>query len=207
MKIAVIGTGRVGTVLGTRWAQAGHEVLFGSRKSDDETMDALKSLTGVDVVSPEEAAQGSEMVLLAIPWPAAKAVIENLGDLAGKVVIDCTNPLGPDFTMDLSGPSAAEQIASWATGATVVKAFNTTGSKNMADPVLEGKPLAMLVCSDDVEAKSKVLGLAGQLGFDAIDAGALSKARYLEAMAFVWISQAYAEQWGPDFGFAVLRRS
>ena len=206
MKIAVIGTGRVGTVLGTRWAQAGHEVLFGSRRSNDETMEALKSLTGVDVVSPKDAAEGSDMVLLAIPWTAAQAVIENLGDLTGKIVIDCTNPLGPDFTMDLNGPSAAEQVAAWATGATVVKAFNTTGSKNMADPVIEGKPLAMLACSDDAEAKSQVLDLAAQLGFDAIDAGTLSKARYLEAMAFVWISQAYAEQWGPDFGFAVLRR-
>ena len=158
MKIAVIGTGRVGTVLGTRWAQAGNEVWFGSRRRDDETMRALKSLTGVDVVSPVEAAENADIILLAVPWNVAEAVIQNLGDLSGKVVIDCTNPLGDDFTMDLGGPSAGEQVAAWAKGATVVKAFNTTGSKNMAEPVVEGKALAMFVCGDDAEAKKQSVG-------------------------------------------------
>lgn len=206
MKIAMIGTGRVGTVLGTRWAEAGHEVYFGSRRSDDEDVQALNRLDRVEVCTPSEAAAKADAIVLAVPWGATEAVIRDLGDVSGKVVIDCTNPLGPNFTMDLSGPSGGEQVASWAKGASVVKAFNTTGSGNMEHPVIQGQALAMLVCGDDRDANKLVLELASQLGFDAIDAGPLSKAKYLEALAYVWISQAFAQQWGPDFGFAVLRR-
>lgn len=158
------------------------------------------------MASPSDAAGFAEVVVLAVPWSVTEQVIQGLGDLSGKIVLDCTNPLGPNFTMDLSGPSGGEQVAEWATGASVVKALNTTGSKNMGDPMYGSQPLAMLVCGDDADAKAQVMILTNELGFDSVDAGPLSKSKYLEAMAFVWISQAYNEGWGPDFGFAMLRR-
>ena len=206
MKIGIIGTGNVGMVLGLHWAKAGHEVAFGSRRASSEELQAVKEKHGIEMASPADAAAFAEVVVLAVPWSVTQRVIEGLGDLTDKIVLDCTNPLGPNFTIDLSGTSGGEQVAEWAKGAYVVKALNTTGSKNMGDPLYGDQPLAMMVCGDDADAKAQVMMLTDELGFDSIDAGPLSKSKYLEAMAFVWISQAYSEGWGPDFGFAVLRR-
>lgn len=206
MKIGIIGTGNVGMVLGLRWADSGNEVVFGSRRADSDDWQAIKERHNIDIASPADAAAFGDVVVLAVPWSVTEKVIEGLGDLSGKIVLDCTNPLGPNFTMDLTGTSGGEHVAEWAKGAKVVKALNTTGSKNMGDPVYDEQPLAMLVCGDDVEAKANVMLLTAELGFDPVDAGPLSKSKYLEAMAYVWISQAYQEEWGADFGFAVLRR-
>ena len=193
-------------VLGLHWANAGHQVVFGSRRAASDEMQAVKEKHGIDMAQPADAARFADVVVLAVPWSVTETVIANLGDLTGKIILDCTNPLGPDFTMDLSGVSGGEQVAAWATGATVVKALNITGSKNMGDPTYGEQRLAMLVCGDEDEAKATVMSLTDDLGFDSIDAGPLSKSKYLEAMAFVWISQAYHQDWGPDFGFALLRR-
>lgn len=206
MKIGIIGTGNVGMVLGLHWSAAGHEVVFGSRRADSDEMQAIKEKHGIDMASPAKAAGFAEVIVLAIPWSVTENVIKGLGDLSGKIVLDCTNPLGPDFTMDLSGTSGGELVAEWAEGATVIKALNTTGSKNMGDPMYGNQRLSMLVCGDDPVAKESVMGLTGELGFDPVDAGPLSKSMFLEAMAYVWISQAYQQNWGPDFGFALLRR-
>lgn len=206
MKIGIIGTGNVGMVLGLHWVDRGHDVAFGSRRADSEEMQAIKEKHGIEMMKPVDAAEFAEVVVLAVPWTVTERVINSLGDLTGKIILDCTNPLGPDFSIDLSGVSGGEQVAEWAPGASVVKALNTTGSKNMGDPLYGEQRLAMLVCGDDAEAKQRVIMLTDDLGFDSIDAGPLSQSKYLEAMAFLWISQAYNQDWGPDFGFAVLRR-
>ena len=97
-------------------------------------------------------------------------------------------------------------VAQWATGARVVKAFNTTGSGNMDNPSYGGQRVAMLLCGDDAEANAVVAGLAEELGFEAIDNGGLRQSRYFEALALIWISQAYVKGWGPDFGLSIVRR-
>lgn len=209
MRIAVIGTGNVGSMLGRRWAQQGHQVAFGSRhpQSDDTKTLTLQAGPNTQATTPPEAVEDADVVVLATPWDATKEAVQSLGDLAGKVVVDCTNPLGPDLTLAVGGStSGAEQIAGWAPGARVVKAFNTTGAKNMGAPIYSGQRLAMFICGDDEDAKKTVTRLADELGFEPIDNGPLKQARYLEAMAAVWIAQAYRQGWGPDFGFAVLRR-
>ena len=101
--------------------------------------------------------------------------------------------------------SGAERVAEWAKGAKVFKAFNTTGSNNMADPVINGIRTVMFVCGDDEAAKSLVMQLAADIGFDVVDAGKLEQARLLEPWAMLWISLAYGGV-GRDFGFALLRR-
>ena len=148
------------------------------------------------------------MLLLATPWPSTKAVLEGLGDLTGKVLINATNPLLPDLSGLEVGTttSAAEQVAGWARGAKVVKAFNTVGFNIMANPAFGADRPVMFYCGDDAAAKQTVRPLVEQLGFEAVDAGPLSQARVLEPFALLWISLAYAQGQGRDIAFKLLRR-
>lgn len=202
MRIAVIGAGRVGSTLGTRWNAAGHDVLYGVRTPDDPKYQALQ------VASVGDATEEADVVLLAVPWRAARDAVAALGDVGDRIVIDATNPLTPDTREHDRHPelSGAEQIAGWLEGGRVVKAFNTTGSGNMANTSYPGGTPAMFIAGDDKEAKRVVLGLAADLGFDAIDAGTLAAARDLEHLATMWIRLAYGLGHGPDIAFALLRR-
>jgi len=210
MKIGIIGSGNVGGALGTRWAQAGHDVTFGSRNpaSDDMRQLVAKAGAAARAASSKEALEVSELLLLATPWPSTKAVLEGLGDLTGKVLIDATNPLLPYLSGLEVGTttSAAEQVAGWARGAKVVKAFNTVGFNIMANPAFGADRPVMFYCGDDAAAKQTVRPLVEQLGFEAVDAGPLSQARVLEPFALLWISLAYAQGQGRDIAFKLLRR-
>lgn len=210
MIVAVIGTGNVGSTLGTRWAQKGHQVVFGSRHPDSDPVRALLRSAGENACSASvaEAAAMGEVVVLAVPWSAARDVVRAAGNLEGKVVVDCTNPIASGLK-GLSvepGTSAAEQIAGWASGARVVKAFNSTGAGNMAHPDFDGQAATMFLSGDDEEAKKVVTQLAADLGFDVCDAGPLYTARFLESLALLWVHLAFAKGLGPDFAFKILTR-
>ena len=147
------------------------------------------------------------MVVLTTPWNATQAAIQNAGNLSGKILVDCTNPLKPDLsglTIGLDA-SAAEQIASWARGARVVKCFNTTGAENMTSPRFGADLAVMFIAGDDDAAKAIVVKLGDELGFEMVDAGALSIARLLEPVAMLWIHLAYRRGLGRDFAFKLLR--
>lgn len=209
MKIAMIGTGNVGGTLGRRWAEIGQQVIFGTRSPDSDKIKALLATAGSNAgaATAEEAVAGTEVVVLATPWNAAQSVIESLGDLSGKILIDCMNPIAPGLQLALgTTTSGAEQIAAWATGARVVKAFNTTGAENMADPIYDGQATTMLICGDDSEAKAVVGQLATELSFEAVDVGPLSAARYLEPFALVWIRLAMVQGLGRNIAFRLVRR-
>lgn len=209
MKIGVLGSGNVGGTLGTRWAQGGHEVVFSSREPGSKQMQELVARAGKSAKagSPAEAAAASDVVLVATPWPATKAVLASAGKLSGKVVIDAVNPLLPDLSGLEVGTtsSAAEMIAGWAPGARVVKAFNTVGYGVMADPVVAGQKAVMFYCGDDATAKGMVGQLATELGFSAMDAGPLTQARLLEPFALLWISLAMKQGFGFHWGFTVAK--
>ncbi len=202
MKIGIIGSGQVGGTLGKRWAEAGHQVAFGSRNPGSEQMRALGA------VSLQEAVTASEVVLLATPWEAAQEAIEQAGPFAGKILIDATNPLLPRLEGLAIGTytSAAEHVASWAQGAHVVKAFNTVGYNIMTNPRFGQNSAVMFYCGDDGPAKQTVHQLAAGLGFDPVDAGPLTQARVLEPLALLWISLAYQAGLGREIGFQLLRR-
>lgn len=210
MNIGIIGTGNVGRVLGSRWARKGHQVVFGTRDPNNSKIRALLETAGptarADTV--ERAVAASDPVLLAIPWAAVQETIQAVGNFDGKMVVDCTNPLAPNLRELTVGhtTSAGEQVASWAKGARVVKAFNMTGAKNMADPLYGSQKATMFICGDDAEAKSVVARLAQELGFDVIDTGSLTMARYLEPLAMLWIHLAYHQGFGPDVAFKLLKR-
>ena len=205
MRIAIIGAGSVGATLGRAWLRHGEDVVWGLRNPADSKYAALPKER---VKPPAEAASGADAVVIATPWPATEAAVKGLGSLSGKIVIDCTNPLGmgPDGLQLVLGftTSAGEQVAGWATGAFVFKTLNTTGAGNMAQageyPV---RPM-MVVAGDDAEKKKVVMDLVGKLGFAPVDAGPLKNARLLEPFAMVWIDQAIKRGRGRDFAFALV---
>jgi len=213
MKLSIIGAGNVGGALGKAWAEkAGHEVFFGVRQPDSEKTRAL--LAGIrgkaQAGSPQDAAAFAGIVVLTTPWPETEGAIRAMGGLKGKIVLDCTNPLGMvDGKLGLTighSISGGEKVQGWAAGASVFKTLNTTGYSNMADTAFKaGKPV-MFVAGDDAAAKPTVTALVGELGFDMIDAGPLRNARLLEAHAMLWIDLALNHGLGRDWAFAILRR-
>jgi predicted dinucleotide-binding enzyme len=212
MKIAIIGAGSVGTALGKAWSRAGHEIVFGVRDPSSGNARAAAENAGptARAVGIAEAATAAEIVVLATPWEATQSVIAKTGGLAGKVVIDCTNPLayregelGLAIGFDASG---SEQVAGWAPAAHVFKALNQVSSLTMEDAKFpDGFPV-MFVAGDDAERKPIVLRLLTELGFEAVDAGPLRVSRLLEPYAMLWIHLAYNQGLGRDFAFSLLRR-
>jgi NADPH-dependent F420 reductase len=210
MNIAIIGSGNVGGTLGTRWAQGGHTVAFASRNSASSEMADLVKRAGPNAraTSASEAAATSHVVLFATPWEATEIAIASAGDLTNKIVIDATNPLYSDLSGLSVGTttSAAEKVQLLATGAKIVKAFNTIGYNIMADPKFGGDKAVMFYCGDHGDAKEVVKQLATELGFDALDAGPLTQARVLEPFALLWISLAYKAGFGREIAFKFLQR-
>jgi predicted dinucleotide-binding enzyme len=214
MRIAVIGAGNVGGTLGRRWAELGHEVVFGLRQPAQGAA-AVKGggalPRGASVASIVDSARKAEAVVLATPWSATPDALRELGAdrgaLDGVPLLDTTNPLRAGFQLDVgpNGESAGERLQAMAGSARVVKVFNTTGFDNMRDPVYDGAPTVMFAAGDDAGAKRIALDLATALGFDAIDAGPLTRARELEHLAALWIGLAFGGQ-GRNIAFRLVRR-
>ncbi|WP_053849335.1 NADPH-dependent F420 reductase, partial [Streptomyces sp. NRRL B-24085] len=175
MRVGIIGRGGMADALGTQWRRAGHEVVTGSRSGGMR----------------EAAEAGTDAVLLAVPYEAVVDVVGGLAEvLAGKVLIDCTNPVGRDFgLLTAGGPAAAERIASAAPSAHVVKAFNLCHVDvwRLTPPVFDGRPLAVPLCGDDEGALSVVRRLVRDLGCEPLHAGGLDGAGLLEATAALLI--------------------
>lgn len=209
MKIGVIGAGSVGGTLGQRFAAAGHQVMFGVRNSTDASVADLKvgSTGSAEVASVAAAGAFGEAVLFAVPYGALREAASAAGDLAGRVLIDCTNPINAEFSgLAPNGNSAAEDLAQWTGSRSVVKCFNTVGFNIMAKPDFNGVPASMLYCGDDADAKAAVAGLARDIGFAPVDAGPLLQARWLEGLAWLWISMALKYGHGTEMAFVLHKR-
>jgi 8-hydroxy-5-deazaflavin:NADPH oxidoreductase len=204
MKIAVIGTGHVGGRLAARWAEAGHEVVVGVRDLAHPEVKALEvrlrgRLTAADVARSMGSA---EVVVLAVPFEAALALVrERRTELAGKVVIDCTNPLG----VKLEAPSGAEAIAAEVPSARLVKAFNTQGAEVISNPTYGDSRAACFYAGDDRAAKDTVRHLIADLGFEPVDAGTLASSKHLESLTLIWFAASKALG-TRDLGFHLVRR-
>lgn len=211
MQIAIIGTGNVGGTLGRRWAELGHEVVFGVRRPDEgaaAVSDGSPLPSGATVASVLDAVRGADTALLATPWNAVPSVLKEVEEAMGDVVLlDATNPLGPGLSLDVgaNGESGAERVQALAPRARVVKVFNTTGFDNMRNPTYDGAPTVMFYAGDDAGAKEVARTLAAALGFEAIDAGTLTRARQLEHLALLWISLAFGGL-GRNIAFRLVRR-
>lgn len=216
MNIAIIGAGNVGGALGGNWARGGHRVVFGVRDPQAEKVRQLLENTGAGATAAPvaEAVRAAEVVALATPWNATEAALASAGSLAGKILLDCTNPLKftPGVGLELAlgfSESGAEHVARWAAGARVVKAFNTYGYENFANasyPNAAGLRPVMFVAADDAGAKAMAAQLAGDIGFEAFDSGGLRAARELEPLALIWIRAAMSGERSANFTWARLRR-
>jgi len=207
MSIGIIGAGNVGSALGRAWLGAGEDVLFGIPNPSDPKYGLLPRER---LRMPAETARDAEVLVLATPWPATEMAVKSLGDLSGKILIDCTNPLGmgPDGLELVLGYSISggERVAAWASGAAVFKTLNQTGAENMEKASSFSVRPVMFVAGDDDAKKPVVLALIEKLGFAAIDAGPLRIARLLEAYGMLWIDQALYRGRGPYFAFALTER-
>jgi 8-hydroxy-5-deazaflavin:NADPH oxidoreductase len=201
MKIAIIGAGNVGRALGGAW-RTDHDITYGVRSPDDAKYADLDAPAAAN----EQAAAASDVVVLCTPWQGTEQAVRACGDLTGKVLIDCTNPLTADVTALEVGhtTSGAEQVVTWSPGARVCKAMNQIGAPLMNHPQLPSTPV-MFVCGDDEAAKQITTDLVTQLGFETIDAGDLTVARLLEPYGLLWIHLALRRGFGINWAFGLLR--
>lgn len=212
MRIAVIGAGNVGSRLAKLFILAGHEVIVGSREQKKAAAIASRLGENVKGATYADAVVNADVIVVTTPWAnnATLEVIQELGDLTGKIVIDCTNPLAPDYMSNTLGhtTSSAEEIAKLLPGVPVVKAFNTI----FADVMEPGKQTfgehraTGFYCGDDLGAKETAARLIQDAGFEPVDAGVLKNARYLEPMAQLNIQIAYGLGGGTDVAFRYMRR-
>ena len=204
VKIGILGAGNIGGNLGKGWAAAGHEVVFGVRDPQGDKTQAVSAAAGANARagSVREAADFGEVVALAVPWAAVSETLAEAGDLGGKVLIDCTNRMGP--VAPGSAASAGEDVARLAPSARVVKAFNTAGYENLADPRYGALVATAFIAGDDEQAKATVTRLAQDLGFEVEDAGPLANAALLESLTRLWIQLARTH--GRNIAFTLLRR-
>ena len=192
-KIAVIGTGNVGSALGPEFAALGHTIVYGSRTPNEKDVQDLVAKTGhgATATTQPEAVKGADMVLLAVPGALAVDITKSLGDLSGKIIIDPTNRYArntPDgyFTHDVPGGSNAELIQQAAPGAKVVKAFNTLNWTKMVDPQSSGGPVSIPIVGDDAAARAAVAEIVKGMGLEPVDLGPLRFANTLEEMLVIW---------------------
>lgn len=187
-KIAIIGNGNVGSALGRGLTRAGYEV----RSTGKENVRAT--------------AAWGEVILLAVPFGAVKDAVATIGDaLDGKVLVDVTNALDENMGLAIGfTTSGAEELQKLAPTAKVVKAFNTVFAQHMDSGSVAGETLTALAASDDDEARDTALAMAKAIGFDAVSAGSLQNARWLETLGYLNITLGYVVGHGVNSGFRYI---
>ncbi|HET9879191.1 MAG TPA: NADPH-dependent F420 reductase [Candidatus Limnocylindria bacterium] len=197
MKVAIIGAGNVGKALATSITRAGHDVTIAA-STPQSAERAAQEIGAQAAPSNAAAADGAEVVILAIPFASAgvQVATEIADATAGSVVIDVTNPIRPDLSGLATDTSAAEEFQLLLPKAAVVKAFNTVFASNQADPGAADEPIDGFVAGDDDDAKRKVISLVESIGMRPLDVGPLRAARALEGMAFLNIGLNAANGWG-----------
>jgi 8-hydroxy-5-deazaflavin:NADPH oxidoreductase len=211
MKVAVLGTGAVAIALAKGFASRGHSVVFGTRDVQGKT--ALEAVAAVQCTSAAlyaSAAQNADIAVLTTSWSGTQNALQLAGaaNLAGKLVIDVTNPL--DFSsgkpaLALGFPnSAGKQIQDWLPGAHVVKAFNITSATRMIEPKFADGAPDMFIAGNNAAAKAQTAEILKSFGWrSAIDMGDISKAYLLEALAMTWIDYGVSHNhW--THGFSLL---
>ncbi len=202
MRIAILGSGKMGATLGRLIAANGHRVVIGSR-TPEAIAHRFSVMDDIEVKSQQAAVDGAELIIVATPWAVTLATLDALKIPSQTVILDITNPLSPDVSELVVGgkTSAAEEVARCLGSTRVVKAFNGINAANLDNPAFAGSQAQIPFCGDDAGAKDVVRKLIEEVGFVALDCGELKNARYLEAMAMLWIQLAFVEGYGMHCAF------
>jgi 8-hydroxy-5-deazaflavin:NADPH oxidoreductase len=211
MRIGIIGSGLMGGKLGTIFARAGHDVVFGYARSEHK-LERLAREAGNSARSgtPAEAVNDADALLLAVHWSRVRDVRRKAGDLAGKVVVSCTLPMKADDSDLAVGrtSSGAERLARRFPKARIVSAFQTVPSEVLfgvfASRRRARKP-TLVYSGDDARAKRVAAGLIRDAGFEPLDAGPLRVARYTEPFALLVARLAYEGKGGPELAYRFER--
>lgn len=211
MRIGILGSGLMGGKLGTIFASAGHEVIFSYARTEQKLKRLAREAKGnARAGTLREAAQDSEALLLAVHWLRMDDVLNQAGDLSGKVILTCSLPMDAANTGLVIGhtTSGAEELAKKIPKAKVVSAFNTVPSEVFfgvyAARRKANRP-CLVYCGDDAPSKEVAAELIKDVGFEPVDAGPLRIARYTEPFALLMGQLAYEGMDGPELAYRFER--
>lgn len=211
MRVGILGSGLMGSKLGTIFARAGHEVVFSYARSSDKLKKlAREAKANARAGTPAEAAKDADTILLAVHWSRIDDVLKQAGDLTGKVIVTCSLPMDNDNTKLIiaNTSSGAEELAKKAPKARIVCAFNTVPSEVLFG-VFEARRKnarpSLVYCGDDKGAKRAAASLIHDAGFDPVDCGPLRVARYTEPFALLIAQLAYEGEGGPELAYRFER--
>lgn len=211
MRVGILGSGLMGGKLGTLFARAGHEVVFSYARSREKLKTLARDAGGnARAGTPREAAEAADALFLAVHWSRIEDVLEQAGDLSGKVIVTCSLPMNADNTALVVAhtTSGAEALAKRVPKARVVAAFNTVPSEVLFG-VYEARRKAsrpsLVYYGDDRNAKRVAVELIRDVGFDPVDAGPLRIARYAEPFALLVAQLAYEGKGGPELAYRFER--
>ena len=209
MKIGIIGSGLMGGKLGTIFARAGHEVVFSYSHSQAKLKKLARDAKGkARAGTPREAAQDTDAILLAVHWSRIQDVLNQTGDLSGRVILTCSLPMNDENTglIVVHTSSGAEQLARMIPKAHVVSAFNTIPSEVLFEVFqrrTKSPRPSLVYCGDDPRSKRVAAGLIRQVGFDPVDAGPSRIARYTEPFALLVAQLAYEGKESPELAYSI----
>ena len=211
MRVGILGSGLMGGKLGTLFARAGHDVVFTYSRSDSKLKRLARNAHGkARAGTPAEAARHADALLLAVHWSRVDDVLQQAGDLSGKVIISCSLPMNNDDSELVAAhtSSGAEELAKMLPKARVVCAFNTVPSEVLFS-VYERRRRAqrpsLVYCGDERGSKRTAAALIRDVGFEPVDSGALRIARYTEPFALLVAQLAYEGKGGPALGYRFER--
>ena len=211
MRIGILGSGLMGGKLGTIFARAGHEVVFSYARSEEKLKKLARHAKGkAQAGTPGEAAREADAVLLAVHWSRMDDVLNQAGDLSGKVVVTCSLPMNDDDTelVVAHTSSGAEELAKRIPKARVVAAFGTVPSEvlfGVYEARRKAKRPSLVYCGDDRRGKEVAAGLIRDVGFDPVDAGPLRIARHTEPFTMLVAQLAYEGKGGPELAYRFER--
>lgn len=201
MRIAVIGSGNIGTTLGTAWAAAGHQVVFGVRDPQSPRARTAQRAAGdtAQVARVGEALAAAEVVLIAIPGAAvADFATEHAAALNGKLVIDATNQFGQPVINALAPLQAAAPQASF------IRAFNSLGWENFAEPQIDGVQIDLFYASPEGQARMVAEQLIADAGLHPVRVGDLAQVPLVDNLGALWVALAFGQQRGRRVAFKLL---
>jgi 8-hydroxy-5-deazaflavin:NADPH oxidoreductase len=207
MKIGIINTGNIGRALAKPWHRAGHQLLLAKQGNQTKLNEFMSEVSGAVSGTPQQAASFGDVVLFSVYWPHFNTTLDEVGDLAGKIVIDTMNPLNVNDRFEhyhdlefMQSSSTSEALQQRLPKARIVKAFSTLPAEVLDVTQWSKNPVtpAIFIAGDDPAAKEVVSQLVKDAGFQSLDAGSLANARSIEQLGIL-LHHVGTRQFGGDY--------